>query len=103
MKRIKKKSDRTISFEGVEIVEDNHISREDTFEVAYAMYDTLHKSCPGCAMGVLSVLISMLAIQFTKDLEKNKEMFDHEDWMKYIVEGATSAITKYQQTGTTVQ
>jgi hypothetical protein len=94
------KHKRTISFESD--IDDNgpHITRDETFDTAYAMYDTLHKACPGCAMGVVSVLVSMLAIHYMKDEIKEGRIFEHEDWIKTILESSNRAINRHEKMNT---
>jgi hypothetical protein len=79
-----------------------HITKEETFDVAFAMFQTLQKTCPGCAMGVLSMLISMLAIDYMKDAEKLGKIFDHADWIKYVINGADTAINRFEHKDTSV-
>lgn len=98
---VKKVKDKiVVEFESVNIGEDGHIDKNETFEVAFAMYNTLHKVCPGCAMGVLSMLLSMLAIEYTKQGEERKELFDTKDWIEYIVNSSMGAIDKFEHTHT---
>lgn len=100
-KKIKFEDERVIVFE--EDGEGNyHIDRKETFDVAYAMFNTLDKTCPGCAMGVISMLISMLAITYIKEDAKRKKIFDHKDWIEYIINGAMTAIDRHEHTNTSV-
>jgi hypothetical protein len=93
----KSKTKRIISFES-DI--NRHITEEETFEVADAMYKTLSKSCPGCSMSVLSTLISMLAVSYSEDYTKRKEIFEYERWIKCIIDEATTATNHYERAHT---
>lgn len=100
---MKKKRDKIIiEFEGVEFDDGGHITKETTFEIAYKMFHALHKSCPGCAMGVISMLISMLAVTYIKDEAEHKKIFDHKDWIEYIINGAMTAIDRHEHKDTSV-
>lgn len=96
----KRKLDKIISFESDD--DDHHITKEETFEVAHAMYDTLHKVCPGCTMGVLSMLISMLTVHYLAEEAKRGRIFDYEDWYKYIMDGVHSAVVKFEHKDTPI-
>jgi hypothetical protein len=97
-KMTNRKADKTIEFES-----DTHITKEEAFDVAHAMFETLHGSCPGCTMGIISMLVSILVVNYMKNWEAQKEIFDYEDWIEYMVKMSKDAIERYEQTGTTVQ
>jgi hypothetical protein len=84
----------TIEFEADE---SHHITVEETMDVAHSMYETLHKSCPGCSMTVLSMLVSMLAIAYIKDSEKQGSIFPHDEWIKDITASSIRAIGRYER------
>jgi hypothetical protein len=92
------KNKRTIIFE-----DDSHLSKDVAFDVAYSMFETLRKTCPGCAMGIVSLLVSMLAIQYTKEDMKKGRIFEREEWIKEILEASNRTANTYERTGTTNQ
>lgn len=80
---------------------DDHLDKDQTLYAATQIYDLLERSCPGCAMGVVSMLISMLAVNYTKEEAKHGRIFDHDDWMTYIIDAARAATNKFDRRNTT--
>jgi hypothetical protein len=97
VKTPKRRQRRIVFFESEPVSENSHITKEETFEVAHSMYETLYRVCPGCSMGVLSMLISMLTIHYTEEELKLEKIFDRTDWYKYIMDAVDDAVSRYER------
>jgi hypothetical protein len=92
---VEKKRQARITIE-FEADESHHITLQETIDVAHSMFETLHKSCPGCSMTVLSMLVSMLAIAYIKDSKKEGSIFPHNEWIKDMTNSSMRAIDRYE-------